>query len=64
MPINEKEPIMPTYTILQLAKELQVSIPTVRRWIKAGKVNVLRLGHRTVRITDEELGRIKRDGLI
>ena len=54
---------MPTYTIKQVAAELQVSIPTVERWIKAKKINVIRLGYRTVRITDEELNRIKREGL-
>ena len=54
---------MPTYTIKQVAAELQVSIPTVERWIKAGKIKVVRLGYRTVRITDKELDRIKTKGL-
>ncbi len=54
---------MPTFTIEQIAGELQVSIRTVKRWIKDGKINVVRLGHRTVRVTEEELTRIKREGL-
>jgi len=54
---------VPTYTIAQVAEELQVSIITVKRWIKAEKINVVRLGYHTVRITDEELNRIKREGL-
>lgn len=54
---------MPTYTLEEVAIELKVHKETVRRWIKQGKVKVLRLGHRTVRITEEELERIKREGL-
>lgn len=54
---------MPTYTIKQVAEELQVGVTTVKRWIKEGKTKVLRFGHRTVRITEEELDRIKKQGL-
>lgn len=54
---------MPSWTIKQIAVELQVSDRTVRRWIAQGKIKVLRLGHRTVRITEEELERIKREGI-
>jgi excisionase family DNA binding protein len=63
MASNEGEVTMPTYTIKQVAAELQVSIPTVERWIKAKKINVVRLGYRTIRITDKELDRIKTKGL-
>ena len=62
--MNEKELAMPTYTIKQVAAELQVSIPTVERWIRANEITVLRLGYRTVLITDKELNRIKREGLV
>jgi hypothetical protein len=31
---------------------------------KANEINVLRLGYRTVLITDKELNRIKREGLV
>ena len=55
---------MPTYTIKQVAAELQVNPITIERWIKAGKINVVRLGYHTVRITDKELNRIKREGLV
>ena len=54
---------MPTYTMAQVAEELQVHIMTVKRWVKDGKIKVVRLGYRTVRITEEELNRIKREGL-
>lgn len=54
---------MPTYTMEQVAEELQVNVRTVKRWVKAGKVKVVRLGYRTVRISEEELNRIKRQGL-
>ncbi len=54
---------MPTFMIKQVASELQVSDRTVRNWIKQGKLKVVRLGHRTVRITQEELDRIKQEGL-
>ena len=53
---------MPTYTIKQVAQELQVHPHTVRRWIRQGKLKVLRFGHRTVRITQEELERIRKEG--
>ena len=54
---------MPTYTYAQVAEELQVSIITVKRWVKEGKINVVRLGYHTVRVTDKELDRIKTKGL-
>ena len=58
-----REERMPTYTMEQVAQELQVNVRTVKRWVEARKVNVVRLGYRTVRITDDELNRIKREGL-
>ena len=54
---------MPTYTMAQVAEELQVHVMTVKRWVKEGKIKVVKLGYRTVRITDDELKRIKREGL-
>ena len=54
---------MPTYTIQEVAEELRVHEETVRRWIRTGKVKALRYGHRTVRITEDEFNRIKREGL-
>lgn len=54
---------MPTYTIREVADDLRVHEETVRRWIRSGRLKVIRLGHRTVRITEEELSRIKREGL-
>lgn len=54
---------MPTYTVQEVADDLKVHVETVKRWIRAGKVKAIHLGHRTVRITEEELNRIKREGL-
>ena len=54
---------MTTFTIKQVGDELKVSRQTVSKWIKQGKLKVIRLGHRTVRITEEELYRIKREGI-
>jgi excisionase family DNA binding protein len=54
---------MPTYTIQEVAEDLRVHEQTVKRWIKAGKIKVIRLGHRTIRITEDEFNRIKREGL-
>ena len=53
---------MAPLTIKQVAKELQIHPATVRRWIREGKLKVTRLGHRTVRITEEEFERLKREG--
>jgi excisionase family DNA binding protein len=55
---------VPTYTIQEVADELRVHPWTVRRWIRAGKVKVIRYGHRTVRITEDEFNRLKREGLV
>jgi len=54
---------MPTFTVKEVATELHVHEDTVRRWITEGKITVIRLGYRTVRISAEELARIKREGL-
>jgi len=49
------------YTIAEFAKVLKISIPTVKRWIKSGKIKVLRVG-RVVRIPKEEIDRLMSEG--
>ena len=49
------------YTIKELCFILKVSRGTINAWIAAGKINVVRIG-RLVRISEEELERIKRGG--
>lgn len=48
---------MNAYTVKQAAECLQVSIKTVRRLIKAGEINAVRIG-RCVRISQSELDRL------
>lgn len=47
------------YTIKQTADIFGVHWQTIRAWIKDGKVKTIKIGH-TVRITEEEIERIKR----
>jgi PAS domain S-box-containing protein/excisionase family DNA binding protein len=46
------------YSISQVAALLGVSRVTVSRWIGAGRLPVVRLGHRTVRVRREDLDRL------
>ena len=45
----------PVYTLDEVADLLGVSRASVNRAVRAGKLRVARLGHRTVRVTDEAL---------
>jgi excisionase family DNA binding protein len=47
---------MTWYTYKEVAEMLQVSTQTVRYWVKTGKLRVMRLGHRTVRISSDDIG--------
>jgi excisionase family DNA binding protein len=49
---------MALYTLPEVAAELRVSVPTLRGWIKAGRMNVIRLPAGTIRIASEELDRL------
>ncbi len=54
------------YTIEELAKILQLSPLTVRRAIKEGKINVIRLGSgpkAPIRITEAEVDKILSEGM-
>ncbi len=44
------------YTLEQVAEKLQVSVQTVRRLIKEGKLKAIRVGIQ-MRVTQEELDR-------
>src|ERR671925_395490 len=46
------------YSISQAAALLGVSRVTIWRWVRAGRLLVWRLGHRTVRIKREDLERV------
>jgi len=48
-------------TVPQAAEDLSLSIPTIRAWIGARKIGVIRLG-RAVRIPPSEIDRLLRDG--
>ena len=43
------------YTLDEVADVLGISRATVNRVVRAGELRVARLGHRTVRVTDEAL---------
>ncbi len=45
----------PVYTLNEVADLLSVSRASVNRVVRAGELRVARLGHRTVRVTDEAL---------
>lgn len=49
----------PVYTVEEFAQIMGVKPLTVRRWIKNGEIQVIRLG-RTVRISKDELKRKKK----
>lgn len=41
----------------QVAERCQVSVESVRKWRYAKRLNFINLGHRSVRISEEELDR-------
>jgi excisionase family DNA binding protein len=43
------------------AKELGVSVRTVRRWVKVKRLPALVLGHRTVRFRQPDIDELKRN---
>ena len=46
---------MKWYTYKEVAAILQVSVPIVRSWVRMGKLDVVRITHKTVRISQENL---------
>lgn len=47
-------------TVREAAEQLDVSVPTVWRWVKSGKLPALRIGGRTIRIRRSEVDAITR----
>jgi len=45
-------------TVAEAAKRLQVSHPTVWRWIRSGKLPAYRVGPKTIRINEADLARL------
>lgn len=50
-------------TVRQAAGRLSVSVPCLRRWIREGRVAIVKLG-RAVRIPEGELPRLIEQGLL
>lgn len=51
------------YTYKEIAEMFGVCIRTVRNWVKSGKIKVVKLSQRTVRITEEELENFKQKNI-
>lgn len=51
-PMDEKQRF---YTPQELAEMLGVHLQTVRKWYRSGKLGHYKLGHRDVRISQEQL---------
>jgi len=49
-------------TVAEVAEELRVSRITIKRWIKAGKLNGIRLTPHIIRIEEEEVDRFRAAG--
>jgi excisionase family DNA binding protein len=45
----------PVYTLNEVAELLGVSRASVNRFAKSGRLRVAKLGHRTIRVSDEAL---------
>ena len=43
------------YTVREIAKILGIHEHTLYRWIKQGKIGSIRLGYKTIRITQQQL---------
>lgn len=46
----------------QVAERVQVNKATVLRWIKAGRLPAVKLGHKTIRIEEADLERFLKGG--
>ena len=45
-------------TVSEAAKALRVSVPTIKRWLKDGRIPAYHLGHRYIRIRRTDLTRV------
>ena len=50
----------PWLTVDEAARELRVSVPTVRRWIRGGRLAASRVGERSIRIRRDDLRMVSR----
>ena len=48
------------YTVQQLAEMFSCSVYTVRRWIKSGRLECLRVSH-VIRVTPQQLAKFTRE---
>lgn len=48
------------YTVQQLAEMFSCSVFTVRRWIKAGRLECVRVSH-VIRVTPQQLAKFTRE---
>jgi excisionase family DNA binding protein len=56
-------PLVPLYRVEAAAEILAIKPASLRKMIAAGEITVVRPSRRTVRVSEEELRRILRDGL-
>ena len=48
------------YTVQQLAEMFSCNVYTVRRWIKAGRLDCMRVSH-VIRVTPQQLAKFTRE---
>jgi excisionase family DNA binding protein len=48
----------------QVAKRCNVTVESVRKWRRAGRLQFINLGHRSVRIEEQELNRFIAEGRV
>jgi transposase-like protein len=60
-PNSPAQQVAPTWTYRSLATHWDVNEWTVRRWVRQGRLKVIRLGEHTVRITDAERLRFEQE---
>lgn len=57
------KPIAPLLTLPEAASRLRVSVATLRRWGRVGRLQMVRLPGGTLRVQPGEIERIERGGL-
>jgi len=62
MRIQDRQASKMLLTVAEVAEELRVSRITIKRWIKAGKLNGIRLTPHIIRIEEEEVDRFRAAG--
>jgi len=49
-------------TLRQVAAEVMVSMPTIYRWLKSGKLKAVKMG-KVWRVGEDEVERLKKEGV-